>query len=128
MITLSAIPKLYTDSALTQELAKDGNGNYLLTIGSDKGLDGNNGETATQQLWLANEGDEIYQSVVVSESGDTPNRVFYSLDNTTYDGNTITLGDIAVGANQTFYTQVRVEANATADRYNVSITLTGESI
>ena len=125
---MSAQPKLYSDSTCTTELAKDGSQNYLLTLGPDTGLDGNLGETVKKQLWLKNAGDEIYQSVTLTEAGDTPGRISYSLNDSTYTASGISFGNIAVGANVTFYVKVTVEASATAGRQNFSFQLSGESI
>ena len=73
-------------------------------------------------------GDEIYQSVTLTEAGETPGRVSYSLNNTTFTPTGITFGNIAVGANATFYVKVTVQASATAGRQNFSFNLSGESI
>ena len=125
---MSANPRLFSDAACTQELAKDGSQNYILSLGPDTGLDGNAGEVTTKQLWLKNAGDEIYQNVSLVESGDTPARVSYSLDNSAYQASGITFGNIAVNAVSTFYVKVTVEAGAQAGRQNFSFQLTGESI
>lgn len=125
---MSALPKLFSDAACTQELAKDGSQNYILSLGPDTGLDGNAGEVTTKQLWLKNAGDEIYQNVTLSETGDAPSRVSYSLDNVAYQPAGISFGNIAVNATVSFHVKVTVEAGAAAGRQSFSFQLTGESI
>lgn len=124
---MSAIVKIFSDAACTQELATDGSGNYTLFVGPDTGIDGNAGETVVKQLWMKNAGDEIYQGVSLLEITDTPNRVTYSKDNTTY-AQTLSFGDIAVNAVVTFYTKVVVAASSTQGRYNFSFKFDGQSI
>ncbi len=124
---MSANPKIYTNALCTNELATD-NGNYVLQLGADTGLNGNTGDTATKQLWLKNTGDETYQNATLTESADTAGRISYSLDDSTYHSSTIDLGDITAGDDITFYVKVTVEENATAGRKTFGFGISGESI
>lgn len=124
---MSAIPKIYTNSGCTTELTKV-EGTYTLQVGAETGLNGDDGDSATVQLWLKNTGDETYQGVSITETADSGTRASYSLDNSTYHATTISLGDIAAAANKTFYVKVTVEEDAPAGRYTFGFKVSGSSI
>lgn len=124
---MSAIAKFYTNAGMTNELAKDGTGKYIISLGPDTGLDGTGGEVAIQQYWMKNTGDEIYQNVTLTESGDTENRISYSRDNVTYL-QSLSFGNIDPNASVTFYIKVEVLSNSTNGRFTVPIKFSGRTI
>jgi hypothetical protein len=125
---MSAIPKIYSDAACTQELAIDGSSNYTFNIGPVNGIDGNVGGSAQSQFWIKNTGTEVYQAAVLTETADSSTRASYSLDGTTFNATTVSFGDIAINAVSTFYVKVTVAASSTNGRFTLSAQLSGESI
>jgi hypothetical protein len=90
---MSAELKLYSDSGCTTELS--GGAPYTIRFGAVTGLNGTAGESSVTSIWVKNTGTILISNVVLNETADVPTRGSYSLDGTTYNNTTITLGDMA---------------------------------
>lgn len=90
---MAANLQLYSDAACTTELAIE-SGSYQLQIGPETGIDGTNGGTAIEEVWVKNTGDILISNVTLTETLDTPNRGSYSLDDISYHDTTVTLGNM----------------------------------
>ena len=123
---MSAIAKFYSDAEMTKELQKE-NGKYVINIGPDTGLDGTDGEVAVKQFWMKNVGDEIYQNVTLTETGDTKNRVTYSKDGVNFY-ETLNFGNIDPNASVTFYVKAEVLPGSSNGRFIVPIKFSGRTI
>lgn len=123
---MPAIAKFYSDAAMTAELQKE-NGKYVIKLGPDTGLDGTGGDTASQQYWMKNIGDEIYQNVMLTETGDAENRVTYSKDGVSFS-QTLSFGNIEANQSFTFYVKVTIAPGSTNGRYTVPIKFSGRTI
>ena len=108
---MAAELKIYSDSGCTTEITG------TLNIGT---LDGTNGETKTTSIWVKNTGTVAQTGVVLTETSDVATRGQYSLNDSTYNQTTITLGDMALNAIVRVYVKVTVTA-LTAATSNVAL-------
>lgn len=124
---MSAIPKLFNDAGLTNELPKNGS-IYDIFVGPVNGLNGNIGEKVTRVIYLVNVGNQVYQNVTVTKSGDLNNRVTLSLDGTNFS-NSLKVGNINAGVSVPIYIKVTVAPGSAAGQgFTVNLTINGESI
>lgn len=125
---MSAIIKMYSDSACEHELQTSGTV-YNMFVGPEVGLDGDAGDQANAVIYIKNTGDKISYNTNLVFNNNPGGMLKAQLGNLGYTANTIEIGEVDVTEIVQIYLQFTVPTATvmTVDRPNISFTYKSEA-